>query len=159
MTTDHMYSDNGSEGSNLMYHGSDQSIANDMLGEQGFQREVLRRRLSTWKDWTEGRARKLEKQFIGGMMLDDLLNPSFFNQILEHKAGKPDEFGMGPGYFSELGHQTVNAENDARYITYSGNIDEQTNTNRHVFGCPSRVTGQLPADILAGSAMRGDEPA
>ena len=54
---------------------------------------------------------------------------------------------MGLDYFSELGQQTVNAEEDARWIEYNRDIGEQV-TGRHLFDCPSRVTSMLPQDIL-----------
>lgn len=158
-TTDHMDFDNGSGGSDFMYHGSDQSIFNDMLGEQEFQREVMRRRHLTWADKARGRGGKPKQTYIEGTLVDDPLNPSFHHQVMEWKDGKPDEFSMGLDYFSDLGQQTVNAEDDARYIIYGGNIQEQTSSNRHTFDCPSRVTGVLPADILAGSPMLDDKPA
>lgn len=158
-TTDHMDFDNGSGGSDFMYHGSDQSIFNDMLGEQEFQREVMRRRHLSLADKARGRGKAPKQTYIEGTLVDDPLNPSFHHQVMEHKDGKPDEFSMGLDYFSELGQQTVNAEDDARYITYSGDIEEQTSSNRHPFDCPSRVTGVLPADILNGSPMLDDKPA
>jgi len=56
---------------------------------------------------------------------------------------------MGLDYFSELGQQTVNAEPDGSWIQYNRNIGKQTQ-GRHLFDCPSRVTADLPSDIMDG---------
>ncbi|KAK3709708.1 hypothetical protein LTR37_010735 [Vermiconidia calcicola] len=135
--------DNGSHGSDFMYHGSDQSIFNTMLGEQEFQREVMHRRHLSYSR-SKG---KQKPTWIEGTLIDDQLNPSFTHEPMEPKAGKPDEFGMGLDYWSELGQQTVNAEEDARYIVFNANIKDQVKDRNGLFDCPSRVSGTLPKDI------------
>lgn len=142
---DHIDWDNGSHDSDLMYHGSDQSVFNTMLGEQEIQREVMRRRhLSRLQKLVDPARRK--PSYIEGTLIDDPLDPSFTHEPMEHKAGKPDEFGIGLDFFSELGQQTVNAEEDGRWINYGENVSEQVK-DRHMFDCPSRVTGALVQDV------------
>lgn len=137
--------DNGSHGSDFMYHGSDQSIFNIMLGEQEFQREVMRRRHLTDEERAAGKE-KANPTYIEGTLVDDPINPSFTHEEMEHKEGKPDEFGIGLDYFSDLGQQTVNAEDDAGYMVYGRDIEEQV-PFRHMFDCPSRVKGELPKEV------------
>jgi len=143
---DHSDWDNGSGTADFMYHGSDQSIFNSMLGEQEFQREVMRRRHRTTSDKLRGVGKAPKPTWIEGTLVEDPLNPSFTHEPWEAKAGKPDEFGMGLDYFSELGQQTANAERDGRWVVYNGNVTRQTRA-RHMYDCPSRVTPTLPADI------------
>lgn len=144
---DHIEWDNGSHGSDFMYHGSDQSIFNTMLGEQEFQREVMRRRHRTAVDRLRGQGKAPKATRIEGTLIDDPLKPKFTHETMEHKPGKPDEFGMGLDYFSELGQQTVNAEEDAQWLWYNRNIKEQI-PDRRLFDCPPRVAGTIPEDIL-----------
>ena len=142
--------DNGSHGADFMYHGSDQSIFNSILGEQEFQREIMRRRHRTADDQARGTAKDPLPTRIEGTLVDDPINPSFTHEPMEAKEGKPDEFGIGLDYFSELGHQTANAEDDARYIRYSGDVEEQANKEPNgLFDCPRRVSKTLPHDIDA----------
>lgn len=147
-TTDFSDWDNGSHGSDFMYHGSDQSIFNTMLGEQEFQREVMRRRHLSKYDKVRGRDKPISHH-LEGTLVRDPLNPDFTHEPIEHKPGKPDEFSMGLDYFSELGHQTVNAEEDVHYLTYSESITSQLKDRKGLFDCPSRVNGSLPSDILS----------
>ncbi|EMF08487.1 uncharacterized protein SEPMUDRAFT_54233 [Sphaerulina musiva SO2202] len=145
---DHDPWDNGSGGSDFMYHGSDQSIFNTMWGEQEFQREVMRRRHLSVIDRLRGHSTP-KPYYLEGTLVDDPLNPSFTHQPMEHKQGQPDEFGIGVDYFSDLGHQTVNTEDDTQYLIYNQNISAQLQDRDHkLFDCPSRVTGLLPDDIL-----------
>ncbi|KAK6398434.1 hypothetical protein LTR81_025510 [Elasticomyces elasticus] len=92
-----------------MYHDSDQSIFNTILGEQEFLRESMRRRHRSRADKARGIGKRPKATHI-----EDPLNPSFTHEPMEVKDGKPDEFRMGLDYFSELGQQTMNAEEDAR---------------------------------------------
>jgi len=153
--------DNGSHGSDFMYHGSDQSIFNSMLGEQEFQREVMRRRHYKSGD-TNGKPPP--PTYLEGTLIDDPLNPSFTHEPMEHKAGKPDEFGMGLDYFSELGQQTVNAEEDATWIKHTVEPENQIG-ERHIFACPLRATKKIPKDISSSRqpfelmAETGEAPA
>lgn len=144
---DHIDWDNGSHGSDFMYHGSDQSVFNTILGEQEFQREVMRRRHRTQADKVRGIGKPPKATYLEGTLIRDPLNPDFTHEPANAKPGRPDEFGIGLDYFSELGQQTVNAEEDARWIRYDGDIGEQTTRDRHLFDCPSRVTRDLPQDI------------
>ncbi|USW58776.1 hypothetical protein Slin15195_G120950 [Septoria linicola] len=146
-THDHDEWDNGSHGSDFMYHGSDQSIFNIMWGEQEFQREVLRRRHLGVIDRMLGRGKPLSHH-IESTLVEDPLNPPFTHQPMEHKEGRPDEFGIGVDYFSDLGHQTVNTEDDTKYLTYENDVAEQLKDRKGIFDCPPRVTGQLPQDVL-----------
>lgn len=153
---DHEDFDNGSGGSDFMYHGSDQSIFNTLLGEQEYQREVMRRRHLTEEEREAG-SDVNKPVYVEGTLVDDILNPSFTHEEVPQKEGKPDEFGMGLDYFSELGHQTVNAEGDATYLTYSKAITEQLPKPR-MFTCPSRVDGTLPDDVLASPDPFEEDP-
>ncbi|KAK3674042.1 hypothetical protein LTR78_006245 [Recurvomyces mirabilis] len=102
-TKDQMDWDNGSHGSDFMYHGSDQSIFNEILGEQEFQREVMRRRHRSQSDRIKGIGGVPKATHIEGTLIRDPLKPDFTHETIEHKDGKPDEFGIGLDYFSELG--------------------------------------------------------
>lgn len=139
--------DNGSMSSYRIYGGSDQSIFNRMLGEQEFQREVMRRRHLTSMDRIRGLA-KFQPYHLEGILIEDPLNPPFTHEPATPKPGRPDEFGMGLDYFSDLGHQTMNANEDARYITRNSGIADQVGKQR-LFECPSRATEALPDDIRA----------
>lgn len=139
--------DNGSHGSDFMYHGSDQSIFAEILGEQEYQREVMRRRHQLRSPLS-----RTPPTYLEGTVISDILNPPFTHQPGTPKPGKPDEFGIGLDYFSELGHQTVNTEEDIHYLTFSKSIDEQLKERKGLFDCPSRVTGSLPEDVLNSNA-------
>lgn len=145
-TEDHDEYDNGSGGSDFMYHGSDQSIFNIMLGEQEYQREVWRRKHLSSYDKARGRA-KSKPTHIEGTLITDRLNPSFTHEPPRLIDGTNYEFGMGLDYFSELGHQTINTEEDVHYLRYNESIDEQLKDRHGLFDCKSRVTGELPKDV------------
>ena len=149
--SDHIEWDNGSGGSDFMYHGSDQSIFNTILGEQEFQREVMRRRHLSYVDRVRDR-KKPKVAKIEGTLIDDPLEPSFVHEPMEHKPGKPDEFGIGLDYFSELGQQTVNSEEDSHYLVYKDTVSEQIKDRHGHFDCQSRVRGILPEDISINPA-------
>lgn len=155
---DHPDWDNGSGGMDFLYHGSDQSIFNIIFGEQEFQREVMRRRHRTATDELEGIAPKPPPVRIEGTLVDDTLNPSFTHEPMTEKEGKPDEFGIGLDYFSELGQQTVNSEEDTQWLRYSQSIEVQLEGRHALFDCPSRVNGSLAEDILGSEAPFGDLP-
>lgn len=140
--------DDGSHGSDFMYHGSDQALFAVIFGEQEYQREVMRRRHYGMADKIRDRAGTPAPNYIYSTLVDDPLNPSFHHQPGKPKPGKPDEFGIGLDYFSDFIQQTVNSEEDSKYIVYENDIPEQVEQNRETFDCPSRVTGQLPNDIL-----------
>ncbi|KAF2210518.1 hypothetical protein CERZMDRAFT_45579 [Cercospora zeae-maydis SCOH1-5] len=147
---DHDPWDNGSGGSDSMYYSTDleQSIFNIVWGEQEFQREVLRRRHRGWIDRLLGRG-KTTPHSIESTLVRDPLNPPFTHQTMEHKLGRPDEFGIGVDHFSDLGQQTVNTEDDTQYLVLGHNLTGQIHARPHgLFNCPSRVTGDLPRDVL-----------
>ena len=149
-----MPNDDGSHGSDFMYHGSDQALFAVIFGEQEFQREVMRRRHHSIKDDIKGRGATPKPSYIYNTRVDDPINPDFPHERQEAKAGKPDEFSLGLDYFSDFIQQTVNSEEDSKYITYNGDIGKQVSENREMFDCPSRVTGQLPEDIIrSGSPL------
>jgi hypothetical protein len=140
--------DDGSHGSDYMYHGSDQALFAVIFGEQEFQREIMRRRHYSIKDKIKGQGKQPEPSYIYNTLIDDPINPNFPHEIRKAKEGKPDEFSLGLDYFSEFIQQTVNSEEDSKYITYKNDIEKQVSENREMFDCPSRVTGELPDDIL-----------
>lgn len=121
-----------------------------MLGEQELQRWVMRLRHLTSEDIANGMD-QLPQSYIEGTLVDNPIDPSFTHETVEHKEGKPDEFGMGLDYFSDLGQQTVNSEEDARFLVYNRNIDEQIRNRDGLFDCPSRVKGVLPEDVAASA--------
>lgn len=150
--------DDGYGGSNRCYGGSDQSIFVEMFGEQEFQREVMRRHHRRVYD---GVLEKLIPDRAGAnpppthimnTPIEDLLDPAFSHQAHEAKylGNNPYEMGIAIDYWSLLGHQTSNAEDDGRYIQYDKPIDEQIGRlNR--FDCvpktrfpPELATGQIP---------------
>lgn len=143
--------DNGSGSSGFMYHGSDQSVFAAMFGEQEFQREVMRRRhASTWTKQYQKSFRKTPVSKIEGVEVPDILNPPFTHQTMKHLPGRPCEFGMGMDYFSDLGHQTANAETDAMWLRYDDDFDtlvNKTRKDRNEFDCPYRGDGKIPADM------------
>jgi len=144
--------DNGSHGSDFTYHGSDQSVFNLMFGEQEFQREVIRRRHETWYSKKQGKRPKAINRVEGTIIGDDILNPPFSHQTMDALPGKPCEFGIGLDYFSDLGHQTANAESDGRWMTFDQPTEtfvKEANTDRGRFHCKYRGKGRLPTDVLA----------
>lgn len=148
---DHDDWDNGSHGSDFMYHGSDQSIFNTIFGEQEYQREVMRRRHLSLSDKAQGRA-KSKATYLEGTLITDPLSPSFTHEPGVAKEGKPDEFGIGLDYFSDLGQQTINTDEDTHYLTYNQDINEQlkdrAKDRNDFFDCKNRVDGDLPQDVL-----------
>lgn len=142
--------DNGSHEANHMYRGSDQSIFSTILGEQEYQREVMRRRHLTKQDRLLGKGKPTPHQ-IEGTIIADPLNPPYTHEPGEAKDGKPDEFGIGLDYFSDLGFQTVNAEEDMQYLLYNTSITEQLQNWHHhfhgMFDCPNRID-HLAEDVL-----------
>lgn len=146
--------DNGSGESGAMYRGSDQSVFNTIFGEQEYVREVKRRKYLSRVDRWRGR-QKTRPTALEGTVVDDPLNPSFTHEIFEPEDGKEYEFGIGLDYFSEIGHQTINSEDDARYLRYKESIDEQLKDRKGLFICDSRVTGELPSDLVAHETVVG----
>lgn len=148
--------DNGSRESQRLHFGSDQGIFNTIYGEQEFQREVMRRRHISWLDKLKGRSKAQSSRLEGGILIDDILNPGFPHQSIEQKPGKPDEFGIGLDYFSEISQQTINTEGDFHFLDFGKDIHEQLEDNIAPFDCPSRVDGALPHDILSSPQPLAD---
>lgn len=143
--------DNGSHGSDFMYHGSDQSVFNVMFGQQEFQREVMRRRHASWSKKNTNPKSAPINRIEGTLIGDDILNPPFTHEGMEHFSDKRHEFGIGLDYFSQLGHQTANAESDGRFLLYNQSLEDiqhQTNDGRNDFDCAYRGDANLPDDIL-----------
>ncbi|CZT23238.1 uncharacterized protein RCC_08949 [Ramularia collo-cygni] len=143
--------DNGSGEANNMYRGSDQSIFSTILGEQEYQREVLRRRHLTKEERLLGKEKPTPHQ-IEGTIIADPLNPPYTHEPGESKKGRPDEYGIGLDYFSDMGLQTVNAEEDMEFLLYNTSITEQVQQRQHhfhgIFDCPNRIGQDLAGDIL-----------
>ena len=125
--------------------GSDQAIFHHMLGEQEYQREVMRRR---YGEKPRGRT------VVEGAAIDDILDPVMPHEVLSEKADRSDEFGMGLDYWSDLGTQTALNEDDARWLTYRGAIPEQMLSRpRQTWSCTPHVEGVLPDDLLNSSGV------
>lgn len=147
--------DDGYGGSNRCYSGSDQSIFVEMFGEQEFQREVMRRHHRRFYDnlldrVISGRAgaNPPPTQIMNTPILD-LLNPAFSHQAkeAEYSAKHVYEMGIAIDYWSLLGHQTSNAEDDARYIRYNKPIDEQIGQQNR-FDCIPKT--KFPPELESG---------
>lgn len=144
--------DNGSGDSDYKHHGSDQSIFHEIWGEQEFQREVMRRRHLSLSAKAKGMT-KGKPTMIEGVYVEDRLNPPFTHEPAEEKPGKPDEFGIGVDYWSDLGQQTANSEGDGRWIRYNRPVAEQS-AQRQLFDCPAHMSGHIPHDILNTTVPR-----
>lgn len=137
------------------YHGSDQSIFAEMFGAQEFQREAMRRHHRTWKDgvqdlFTPGRAGfRPPPTHIMSTPILDMMNPDFAHQENDtsYQPGKPFEMGIAIDYWSLLGHQPSNAEDDVRYIRYNKPIDPQIGEQGQL-DCPGKAA--LPTDLPEG---------
>ncbi|RYP41421.1 hypothetical protein DL767_001059 [Monosporascus sp. MG133] len=118
--------DDGQRFSADFYHGSDQSVFALMYGRQEWVREKLR-----LKHAPPGTKPRTSKVF---------------------GKGNPYEFGIYLDFWSEFGHQTINSEWDAGWITYDKQkpIEEQVGF-RSVWDCPTKVPDVLPDDILNSS--------
>jgi hypothetical protein len=71
-TQRNMPNDDGSHGSDYMYHGSDQALFAVIFGEQEYQREVMRRRHHSIKDDIKGRGGTPKASYIFHTRVDDL---------------------------------------------------------------------------------------
>lgn len=127
--------------------GSDQAIFHKILGEQEFQREAMRRRFGE-KDRKSGKG-------VDGVVVDNVLNPSFPHDELEPKrSGKEDEFGIGVDYWSDLSMQTVDNGDDGRWLRYANPIDEQLLARpRQSWSCTPRVSGDLPPEVVNSTSL------
>jgi hypothetical protein len=134
------------------YYDSYQHIFQEIFGEQEFQREVMRRRHLSISAKAKGQGTS-KPTYIEGTLVSDRLKPSFTHESMEPKSGKPDEFGIGIDYWSDLGQQTANSDHDARWLTYNRPIAEQA-SQRSGLDCRSVASGALPRDILDASLPR-----
>lgn len=135
------------DGAGLSEHFRVQSVWNILFGEQQFQREVLRRKFLT-KAALEAEQRNLPPSAMEGTIVDDLINPSFTHETMEHASGREYEFGIGLDYWSKLIQQTNNAHADAKFLYLNGSDIWEQIGKPSAFVCPSRVEGRLPEDIL-----------
>ncbi|KPM45367.1 hypothetical protein AK830_g1173 [Neonectria ditissima] len=133
----------GAEGTvNFCYRGSDQSIWAEILGEQEFHREVMRRRHRKHIDDVldaiiPNRAgSKPPPTNVMGAVVNDLLNPSFPHQEWDpgYLPDKPYEYGVTIDYWSLLGHQTIHSGPDTRYIRNNISFEQQVGP-LHMFDC------------------------
>jgi len=143
-------SDNGSHGSDFIYHGSDQSIFNVIMGQQEYMREVERRRSVSylrriWYSLSGGDP--LSRSILEGTKVDDRLDPFFTHEAMRIDEGVDYEFGIGLDYASDIGHQTVNSEADAQWLLHDRDIEPQLQT-RIQFDCPVRAGQNLPSDLM-----------
>ncbi|GAB7344083.1 hypothetical protein MBLNU457_1990t1 [Dothideomycetes sp. NU457] len=143
---EHDPNDNGSGGSDFLYHGSDQSIFNILFGIQEYRRASLEAKAFSLRG--KKSTSKAKPNTIEGTVISDRLNPSFTHEKLGREPAPDDELGIMLDYFSELGHQTVNSESDARFIVYANDVKEQVSHDRGMFDCASRLAA-LHTDIAS----------
>lgn len=140
--------DNGSGQSGLMYHGSDQSIFNIIWGEQEYMREKARRDHLSMTERLRDKFTRKHTQ-IEGTIIEDVLNPSFTHEPMRIEPGRSYEFGIGVDYFSDLGQQTMNTDDDSVYLKHNEPLATQLADRTGRFLCPSRLSSALPQDILS----------
>lgn len=150
--------DDGSHGSDLMYHGSDQSIFAAMYGRQMWVREKLRLE-------DAGRSGKARSGSILGTRIDNILEPSVSHEhFAPNMSGGSNwwqqyEYGIFLDFWSDIGHQTINSEEDGKWITHSSekSFAEQIGP-RHQLDCPLRVPTELEEDVAkAASAVEDSD--
>jgi hypothetical protein len=125
--------------------GSDQIIFHMMLGEQEFQREAMRRRHGE---------RPRRPTLVEHALVRDVLSPNYPHDPLIEKEGRSDEFGMGIDYWSDLGQQLMDSEEDGDWLIYNRPIDEQIAAGaRHPNSCFPHVSGRIPAEILNSTSL------
>lgn len=138
------------------YGGSDQSIFIEMLGEQEYHREVMRRhhrgRFDDLLDWLiPGRAGSWPKPYhLMGAKITDPLNPEFPHKQHDtfYLPNKPFEYGIALDYFYDLGHQAINAERDVHYIRHDKPVKDQIG-KWTPFDCRN-PRSTMPADVPTG---------
>ena len=122
--------DNGSGGSDFLYHGDDASVYARVFGEQEYQREALRRKYGgtkSWGGWIFGsNVDRSRRSSHAGTPIDDVLNPPFTHERMPDWI--PDdriyEFGIGIDYGGDIGAQTAYSERDHGYIVHSTSHSE-----------------------------------
>lgn len=137
---EHEEFDNGSHESDFIYRGSDQSVWNTIFGEQEFQREGMRREGKPYSS--------VEPSWMEGTKIDDPIEPYFTHQSMEKATPGRHEFGIALDYWSEVTQQTINTEQDTRFLHYSRPLTEQLEPSSP-FDCKPR-SRQLPADLQSG---------
>lgn len=176
--------DNGSGGSDFLYHGSDQSIFNTLFGRQEYQREYLRqqsqkRQAAAARSECEQQMNSTACEELGkrnsatsntqrrdltleGTHYSDPLNPPFTHELMgsmTDPSRENYELGIGLDYFSELGHQTANAENDGKWLRLAENPLNVDFPGKNRFDCPSRVEKESAlADIAGADAPFPEDP-
>ena len=83
----------------------------------------------------------------------DPLNPPFTHEHIDSMPDHPREFGIGVDHFSDLSHQTINSEGDARWLVHNNSLDDQI-TDRTRFDCKWRLPDDLPSDLLSEPSAR-----
>lgn len=170
--------DNGSGGSDFLYHGSDQSIFNTLFGRQEYQREYLRQQSqnqyaaaarsecdqetnSTACEELDGRKHN-PCLTLEGTPYSDPLNPPFTHEIMGSMSDPSRgnwELGIGLDYFSELGHQTANAETDGKWLRLAETPLNVDFPGKNRFDCPPRIEKQSAlADIAGANAPFPEDP-
>lgn len=151
--------DSGTHGSDFMYHGSDQSIFNALFGEQEYMREVLRLRHVSWSEYAMHpfAASKPATSSFEGAPVDNVLHPSFTHEEWSLAPEERDnplarEYGMFLDYSSDVGHQSVNSEEDARWLHFNEKPLESQVQGRNRFDCKMHLPKTLPADITRDSS-------
>ncbi|KAK0385860.1 hypothetical protein NLU13_7037 [Sarocladium strictum] len=137
--------------------GSDQSIFIEMLGEQEYHREIMRRHhrgiFDDVLDWlVPGRAGSWPKPWnIYGAVVTDPLNPEFPHRPhnTAYHTGKLWDFGIALDYFADLGHQGIDAERDIHYIMHDQPIAPQL-SRQSPFDCRN-PRSTMPDDIPRGN--------
>ncbi|KAK3066335.1 hypothetical protein LTS18_001805, partial [Coniosporium uncinatum] len=151
----------------VIYNGSDQALFVIIFGQQEFVREQLRRKHITRQDklmhpltWNQNTPLTLQ-----GIIIDDVLNPSFSHESFTPKPDTQYEFGVGLDYWSDLGHQTMNSDigRDSTWLSYKDssyqNMRHQIKENkvaRDMFGCKLRLIEELPEDVTTGLPPMGN---
>ena len=135
-----------------LHRGSDQAIFQEIWGEQELQREAMRRKHAARSDQgslvDRGTSQAAGHAKAGGaQQAHDLPDPSFAREPAQAKAGKPDEFGIGVDYWSDLGHQMADAPSDGRYVVYGRSVASQA-AQRRTHDCTPLASGVVPRDIL-----------
>ncbi|KAK5093207.1 hypothetical protein LTR70_004850 [Exophiala xenobiotica] len=126
--------------------GSDQGIFADILGEQEYQREVLRAQNLT--RWQIMRAWLLRTFLRITDVQDDVTwpHPTRHRMDAEALGDKRYEFHLGIDYQSELSQPTVFSEDDLAWIKHNDQIQiSEKSTSAGIPG-PPRLKG-LPRDI------------
>lgn len=137
-TPDHADFDNGSGGSDFVYHGSDQSIFSTLMGRQEYMRQY--------------QLDNRQPVELEGTIIPDPINPPFTHETMDPPADPwAWEFGIGLDYFSDLGHQTVNSEFDAKWLTFADDPLDTDFPGKNEFDCPSRANKSALDDIWSSS--------